>query len=255
MTDLRDSFHALPGSLSDLQLFTRFWEWERKIETELPRVVEQGNIEMVFQPIFRITQESAEPCGYEALARFPTAPEVPVGLWFRIAAETGLARDLELLAAENAIDSRRLLPIDGFLNVNASPQTALELVHLISPVGVTLVIDIAYNPALPASELHAIAVLLQASGVQMSLDDTPLDQLHHLKSAICHIRPDYLKVDVLAGLHDNPMGRFNLAQAATWCQDEDITLLAERVESVQDLELLKDLGVQMAQGYSLAKPV
>lgn len=253
---MHDPLHALPGSESDLRLFARFWEWERNVKAELPRVLADRDIETVFQPIFRITEKTPTPCGYEALTRFPIAPDVPAGLWFRTAREVGLGHDLELLAAETAIDHRRLLPTDCFLNINASLNTAADLASRISPkIGVPLVIDIPYNPVLSSPDLHPVCEALRAEGARISLDDTPLDQLHNLKPTIRRIQPNYLKIDVLVGLYDNPMGRFNLAEAATWCQDEGIALLAERVESPQDLKLLNHLGVELAQGYSLARPV
>jgi EAL domain-containing protein (putative c-di-GMP-specific phosphodiesterase class I) len=202
-----DLLHGVAGSELELRFFARFWEWERFVRENLPGVLEERLVTSLFQTLFSLNEGLVVPCGYEALARFPTGPRIPVGLWFRTARVVGLGAELDRLAAGTAAESCSLLPAE------------------------------------------------RSSAVAISLDDTPLDQLFDLRREIEAARPDYLKVDVLVGLFDSPMGRFNLAEGAAWCRDFGIVMIAERVEALEDLEMLYELGVEMAQGYSLARPV
>lgn len=255
MSSSPNLLHSLPGSESELRFFTRFWEWERTVKVNLARVLQERDVDIVFQTIFHLDQGHAAPCGYEALARFPIAPAIPVGLWFRIAHEMGLGKELEQVAASAAVDScGRVLAADHFLNVNMSLAGALDLVcDIAAGLDATLVVDVPFT-SLQEEACGYVFEHLQSLGAQVSLDDTPLDQLHSLRQAIRAARPRYVKVDVLFGLYDNAMGRFNLAEGAIWCRDAGISLVAERVEKPEDLELLHGLGVEMAQGYSLARP-
>lgn len=255
MSSSPNLLHSLPGSESELRFFARFWEWERTVRVNLPRVLQEGSVSTVFQTIFHLDEGHAAPCGYEALARFPIAPGIPVGLWFRTAHEMGLGSKLEQVAATAAVEcSGRVLTADHFFNINMSLGGAIDLVCAITPgLDTTLVVDIPCT-SLQEESCAYLFEHLQSLGAQVSVDDTPLDQLHSLRQTIRAARPRYVKVDVLSGLYDNAMGRFNLAEAAAWCRDTGISLIAERVEKPEDLELFHGLGVEMAQGYSLARP-
>lgn len=245
----------MPGSESELRVFARYWEWEHLIRDSLSRVLDERLLVTVYQTVFRLERGRALPCGYEALARFPAAPRVPVALWFRIARAEGLGRELESLAAETAVGSYAQLPPDCFLTVNSSLMSVeVVLAELAPRVDMPVILDIHYRAVFDGS-YQEICGIVREAGVGISLDDVPLEQLHELRSEIEAARPDHLKVDVLIGLFDNPMGRFNLAEAAAWCRDAGIVLVVERVETPQDFEMLQDLGVEMAQGYTLARPV
>ncbi len=254
MTPTTDLLHSLPGSQLDLRFFVRFWEWEHSVRENLPRVIEERAITVAFQTIFHLDDGRAVPCGYEALARFPIAPRIPVGLWFRTARDVGLGNELERLAARTASGSCSQLSADQFLNINVSLTNVHDVVNDIAPrLEAPLVVDLPCI-SLRDEACHATFEQLGASGVQVSLDHIPLDQLYSLRPVIHAARPRYVKVDVLSGLFDDPMGRFNLAEGAAWCRDVGIGLVVERVERAEDLEMLHGLGVEMAQGYSLARP-
>jgi EAL domain-containing protein (putative c-di-GMP-specific phosphodiesterase class I) len=249
-----DHLHDIRGSASDLQCFARLWEWERVVRESVSLVLETHITYTVFQPVFRLDSGSPELCGHEAFTRFPTAPRIPVGLWFRTAHEIGLGDRLERLAASTAVDSCRSCEAGGFLNVNASLATAVDIVIDVRPrLESQLVVDVPCSSVLDRG-FESVVDRLRDSGASVSLDDTPLDRLHDLRPRIEALKPDFLKVDVVAGLFDDAMGRFNLAEAAAWCRDSGIDMVAERVELQRDLDRLYDLGVAMAQGYSLARP-
>src|SRR4051812_14049067 len=71
--------------------------WHARID----QVLAEAAIEMVFQPI--VVLASDDRAGYEALARFPTAPDERPDVWFAQAATLGLADELELLAVRSAL--------------------------------------------------------------------------------------------------------------------------------------------------------
>lgn len=254
MSTLLDPFHETRASQSDLSAFVRFWQWERTVRERLSDVLAVGNLKMLFQPIFALQGESRRPSGYEALARFPVAPRIPVGLWFRVASEMGLAHDLELAAAQKAAEVFPRLPDDSLIFVNASLTTAIDLAdQMPGQMRSCLVVDIPYT-AMADPECKTVFHRLWEVGAEVAIDDVPVGDLHTVRPTLLALHPDYVKADMITGLTDDPMARFNLAEAAVWCLESDIGLIAERVEKATDLAVLYDLGVQWAQGYSLARP-
>ena len=74
--------------------------------------------------------------------------------------------------------------------------------------------------------------------------------------AIAEIQPDYLKVDMslVRNLHRDPIKRELIETIRRFSDSTGITLVAEGVESAEELETLALVGVQCAQGYLFAKP-
>ena len=233
----------------------RFWEWERTVEKELPRIVAEDDLRILFQPIYRLLRGVPIARGFEALSRFPVAPRIPVGLWFRTARELGMARDLEMAAIRAALRSLTRVSDEAFLCINASVDSVPPLVDVL-PLSLRerVIIDLPYS-ALHEAGGEEMFHLLRQSRAGVAVDDVPLEDLHHLRPTLAELRPDCIKVDVLTGLAESPMARFNLTEGSAWCQAAGITLIAERVERVADLAVLEGVGVGWAQGYSLSRPV
>lgn len=232
----------------------RVWEWERTVRDLLPGVISNGELVCLFQPIYELRAGVPLSRGYEALARFPNAPRIPIELWFRIAHATGQGVELELAAANKAIDSLIRFPHSAFLFLNASLATADVLARSLSPgVASRLVIDIPYSSGL---ELRSRQVFedLRAIGAKVSIDDVPVYDLEYVTQQLHGLRPNYMKVDVNAGLSDNTTRMAQLAKGSAWCHEAGINLLAERVETARDLLTLAEVGIEWAQGYSLARP-
>jgi EAL domain-containing protein (putative c-di-GMP-specific phosphodiesterase class I) len=152
------------------------------------------------------------------------------------------------------MDSMIRFPHSAFLFLNASAPTAAVLAESLAPaVAARIVIDIPYTSGLEASsrklfeDLHAI-------GAKVSIDDVPIYDLEYVSNHLRGLRPDYIKVDVNAGLVDNTTRMLQLARGSAFCHEEGIHLVAERVETARDLLTLAEVGIEWAQGYSLARP-
>jgi EAL domain-containing protein (putative c-di-GMP-specific phosphodiesterase class I) len=81
-------------------------------------VLDGGGPGIVFQLIVGL--DSARILGYEALSRF--ADSRPPDRWFAEAESVGLRAELELHAAEAALEYFEELPPDSLLSINLSPQ-------------------------------------------------------------------------------------------------------------------------------------
>ncbi len=247
--------HHARASQGDLMALARYWEWERTVEHELPRVIAETDIRIIFQPICRLLAGMPVVLGFEALSRFPAAPAIPAGVWFRTARELGLSRDLELTAISAAIEALGRVSEVAFLCVNASLDTVPDLVEIVpETLGERLIIDV-HHSAFPRPQRDEPFRLLRDLGARIAVDDVPLEGAHVLRAVLLELRPAFIKVDVLTGLADTPMARLELAECAAWCEEAGIELIAERVEHLEDLEILDKIGVRWAQGFCLAPPV
>jgi len=244
-------YRAAPA---DLMARARVWEWEKTVRELLTDVIANSAMIHLFQPIYELRAGVPLARGYEALARFPQAPRIPIGLWFRVAHDTGRGVELELAAANKALESLIRFPHSAFLFLNATVPTAAALAGSLTPrVASRLVIDIPYSAGLDAGSRHVFEELA-AIGAKVSIDDVPIYDLEYVSQHLHGLRPDYMKVDVNAGLSDNTTRMAQLARGSAWCHEAGINLVAERVETARDLLTLAEVGIEWAQGYSLARP-
>jgi len=243
-------YRAAPA---DLMARARVWEWEKTVRQLLPEVISNSEMVCLFQPIYELRAGVPLSRGYEALARFPNAPRIPIGLWFRTAHDIGRGVELEMAAASKALESLIRFPHSAFLFLNASVATAAVLAGSLTPgVASRLVIDIPYSAGLDGA--RPVFDDLAAIGAQVSIDDVPIYDLEYVSLHLHGLRPNFMKVDVNAGLSDNTTRMAQLARGSAWCHEAGINLVAERVETARDLLTLAEVGIEWAQGYSLARP-
>lgn len=221
------------------------------------RVLAERSLRTAFQPICDLA--SREPIGFEALARFPGSADITPRQWFSAAAAGGLLQPLEMLAAETAIEKLPLLPAYAFISLNVSPSTAAstafsELVAAVPPA--RLVLDISEHAVVEHFRRFAAAIdSLRATGVRIALDDAGATDvsLQHLLD----IRPDILKVDtsVIHGIGDDFMRQAVVSAYVTLAQRSGAVILAEGIETEDELTALVSLGIGAGQGYLLGRPV
>src|SRR5690606_16609679 len=125
--------HHIRSNPRDLEALATVWRWEGIVQRLLPRVLETNDIETRFQAVYDVRPWVPVLRGYEAYARFPAAPEVPTGLWFRTAEHMGLGRELSLAAGRTALTTLRRIPRTAVLFVNTFPEAMADLVEAIEP--------------------------------------------------------------------------------------------------------------------------
>ncbi len=219
-------------------------------------VMDAGGPDMVFQPIFAL--ESGEAVGVEALARFPDGLRRSPSVWFADAAELGLTVELELSAIRAALKWCELLPEQAWLALNVSPDTVCthDLIKLLREArGQRIVLDMTeHSPVTDYDALILALDRLRESGVRVAVDDAGAGfaSLRH----ILLVAPDFIKLDVslTRGIATDARRRA-LARALTmFGGDIGGTVIAEGVETREDLQALSELHVPCAQGFHLAPP-
>lgn len=225
----------------------------------IERVLSGHGLSMAYQPIMDISRQRI--AGYEALARFThELPATGPDQWFRDAHLAGLGVELELQAIDTAMRIMPLLDETLDIAINASPETVLDprldqlFEHIAAPD--RLVLEITEHAAVERYEI--IAERLKAHrerGVKIAVDDAGAGyaSFRHILNLV----PDRIKLDMslTRDIDVDPARRALAAALIHFAAETGSTLVAEGVETAAELNTLRELGVNKAQGYFLGRPV
>jgi EAL domain-containing protein (putative c-di-GMP-specific phosphodiesterase class I) len=229
-------------------------EIHRSQVERIQRVLGGNELGIVLQPIADL--ETGEVIGYEALSRFlePTASPAE---WFGDADTVGLRAELELHALRAALARLDSLPPSSFLSINISPDSlAFEPCRgLDADTCSRIVLELTEHA--PVDDYDAVARALasaRADGVRIAIDDVGAGfaSLRH----ILHVAPEFIKLDssLTHDVQDDP-GRRAVAQAMiTFATELRATIIAEGIETEEQLQTLRALGVRYGQGFYIARP-
>jgi len=243
--------------------------YSRASEEDLDRGLRHGELEVQFQPIMDI--HSGEIAGAEALMRWnhPQRGIVPPEEFVPLAERTGMIERLGRLAFEQAAgqtrDWLRQLPVpdEFFVSVNLSP-TQLQTETLLSDmralvsqdrqVASHLKLEITEGQAMSNPE-HSAYMLsaLKAMGLRLALDDfgtghSSLSYLHRFPVDTIKIPAPFVQMADDSGLSHTqvPIIRSIVALAT----ELDLLVIAEGVETLEEIERLQQLNCQFAQGFA-----
>jgi EAL domain-containing protein (putative c-di-GMP-specific phosphodiesterase class I) len=224
---------------------------------QIRRAVEDaGSRRVVFQPICELGARRL--AGVEALARFDEPPRRGPAQWFAEAAEVGLLHELEMAAIGEALAHLPELPTDVYLALNASPPTAAsgELRDaLAASEPERIVVEITEHAPIEDYEaLNAALARLRDLGVRVAVDDAGAGfaSLRH----ILRLEPSFIKLDrsLIGGIQSDRNRQALAAGLVSFAQRADASIVAEGIESSEELDALAGLGVTHGQGFYLARP-
>lgn len=228
-------------------------EARRRIEHVLN---EDDALTTVFQPIKDLRTRRA--VGVEALSRFTGPMARTPDVWFREAQEVGLQRELDLRAAHAAMRHSERLPHGAYLSVNLSPESVLasEFQGLVDAIPCNrLVIEVTEHA--PVGDYEALAEALQSfrrRGGRLAVDDagSGFASLRH----ILRLAPDVIKLDIelTRGVDLDPARRALARALISFAGDINAVIVAEGIETEDELKTLGTLGVSYGQGFYLGRP-
>lgn len=250
--------HDVVSELADrLERQRRHEDEFARLERRIRGALDRGHPIAVFQPI--VCLEDGGVVGVEALARFDSAlTESPLA-WFQDAEAVDMRVELELAAMRAAAQAAHQLDEGVWLSLNVSPRTALgadRLLEVLSPVASDrLVVEITEQaPVEDYDELNEALGQLRATGVRIAVDDAGAgySSLRH----ILRLEPDLIKLDksLVRGIHHDRARRALATALISFATEIGAMMVAEGIETAEELEALRDLGVTFGQGYHLSRP-
>jgi EAL domain-containing protein (putative c-di-GMP-specific phosphodiesterase class I) len=215
-----------------------------------------SSLAMVFQPIVDLTDHSI--VGVEALSRFAAKPMRSPDLWFEEAASVGLGPTLEMKAIAAALAQADRLPDEAFLAVNVSPELLLsdKLDYLADdPICPRLVFELTEHVVVDDyGPIRSHIARFRERGARIAIDDTGagFSSMRH----ILLLQPEIIKLDqsLTHGVDHDPARRALASSLVSFAKDIGSDLIAEGVETADELLTLERLGAQWVQGFHIARP-
>lgn len=212
---------------------------------------------IVFQPIVDLRRGAVT--GYEALSRFPRELNLAPDIIFQRAGRLGRRMELEHMVCALVLEQRAQLPEGCFLTMNLGPDYLLsplwqQLVESQSDLG-GLVIEITEETSISNyDEIRERSAQIRARGGLVAVDDagSGYASLQH----ILELRPDFIKLNrnFVRDCHLDRAKSTMVEMMSAAADRLDAWVIAEGVETPQELDELIRIGVPLAQGYLLARP-
>jgi diguanylate cyclase (GGDEF)-like protein len=232
----------------------------------LEKLLQESRLYPVFQPIVNL--EDASIHAHEALIRGPqgTPMHTPDAL-LRAAAQEHMEYEFENACVVAAMKSWGQLNVPGrlFVNISAGVLTRLmavrgrdALLEMIQQLGVVprmLVLEITEHERIESMDHFAEVVAeVRSVGISIALDD--FGDGHSSLRLWSQIKPEVVKIDKYftrnISEHGDKLKTIQALQQIATIFGTD--LVAEGIETQEDLRVLRDLGITYGQGYFLGHP-
>jgi diguanylate cyclase (GGDEF)-like protein len=242
-----------------------------RLESDLRRAIEKQELRVFYQPI--VSVENGNLYGFEALVRWhhPDRGIVSPGDFIPLAEETGLILPLGMIVLHEACNQLRkwqqhsLSDRDLIMSVNLSgkqlmqPDLTDRIEEVLRESQVSpwhLKLEITETVVMENPELASITLAkLRGLGVRLSIDDfgTGYSSLSYLN----RFPVDTLKIDrsFISGMMQADDNLQIVKTIMTLAANLGMQVVAEGVETEEELNQLKLMKCQYAQGYLFAKPM
>src|SRR6266849_3971366 len=240
----------------------------RVLHQDLSLAIKNGELSLHYQPqaMSRQTAASSEVIGFEALARWhhPVRGFVPPGDFIPLAEESGLIVEMGEWILREACREAASWPMPLQIAVNLSPAQFMhgDLVGLVH----SILLETGLSPGRLELEItegvliedfdRGLALLrrLKALGVRISMDDfgSGYSSLSYLQA----FPFDKIKIDraFVMNLGRNPQSAAIVRAVIGLGHGLEMSIVAEGVETQEQLGFLADQGCDAVQGYFIGKP-
>ncbi|AFZ36219.1 response regulator receiver modulated diguanylate cyclase/phosphodiesterase [Stanieria cyanosphaera PCC 7437] len=240
-----------------------------KIETDLHRAIKQKELLVYYQPIVDLAQGKI--VGFEALVRWlhPQHGLMFPDSFLPVAEETGLICSIGSLVIEQACDQLSQWQQQGFTHLNIYINLAVQqlsqssLVEEIDRILAKTKLDsdsikLEITESSMMQNLQSTKLLLrqlQERGIKLSIDDfgTGYSSLSQLQTfPVNTLKIDRSFIQNLDGTPDN-LGLVPVILSIAHVMK--LNVVAEGIETKQQLTQLRELGCHFGQGFLFAKPL
>jgi EAL domain-containing protein (putative c-di-GMP-specific phosphodiesterase class I) len=239
--------------------------WRRRIEEDLRHAIGTDQLSLVFQPILNVPNDRIT--GFETLLRWNHPRHGPIGPdeFIPIAEESGLIGPLGDWVLREACREAATWQRPVRVGVNLSPiqlrgaSFPLRVMEILGETGLApnrLVVEVTETAAMThmAETLSCLSQLSEA-GISISLDDfgTGYSSLSNLRE----FSYESLKIDrsfVSAMATDKDSAVIVRATVAL-AHELDMKVIAEGVETAEQLDMLLAIGCVNMQGYLIGRPM
>jgi EAL domain-containing protein (putative c-di-GMP-specific phosphodiesterase class I) len=213
---------------------------------------EEPSFRTVFQPILEL--DSGHVTGREALTRFDDGIAPHERLAEEAARGNGL--ELEILLARASVQAAADFSSAEWLGLNVSVgliRAGRALSGIVERARREVVLEIDARALVGSPEVVQLLTQIPSGS---SLAITAVDPSYDCLTLVREMRPAFVKLDRawVRGLAGDPARMALVRALVALAAQTDSGLIAEGIETQEELDALKDAGVRFGQGYLLGRP-
>lgn len=228
---------------------------------DLNRLIEQKLVKFAFQPV--VSVRTGEIFGYEALMRSKSESIDSVDKIMKLAKHQYKLPQIESLTFEgvfDAMEENKVLIKDKKIFINSIASVLLPDKHeqyvrdKLANYSDQVVIEITES-----EEVNSDGIVIKKNyrnkyGTQIAIDD--FGSGYSTETSLLEVNPDFIKIDmvIIRDIHKDK-NRYQLVKSIVeYSKIRGIKIIAEGVETEEELYTLIELDVDLLQGYYLSKP-
>jgi EAL domain-containing protein (putative c-di-GMP-specific phosphodiesterase class I) len=227
---------------------------------QVPIVIKENQLYPVYQPIFNIQDNTVY--GYEGLSRVTNTAFNNILELIQIAKEHSKNSELNQIMIDNILKEFRYDNKKLFINLEMSNP---EIVHknfeeylmYIKNMGIKLedlVVEIPERTDTKNNLVLEIIDILRKHNIPVALDDYGAGYSNEY--ILVKVHPEIIKLDksVISGIDIDEYKQKFVRQFVAFAKQTNTKIVAEGVETKEELDKLIELGIDYGQGYYLGKP-
>jgi len=257
-----ESLQNIIRDLIQNEFFNDEFSQFKKSLSAVKQIVQKGMLVSYFQPIAQF--EPFQVFGHELFTNGPiNTPFAKPSSLISLAHLGGFMMEFEQAARESAfneLSNYRGFPDQLFLNncpaVILNPEFENTLMY--DRLGLkpeNIVIEVNESSTLDLlDDFIAKSRFYRSKGFKISIDDVGKD--HSGLFLVTQLKPDYAKLDVglVKNISQSPQKMLFVSNLVEYAYRYQIKLIAEGIETREQMETLQNLGINRGQGYYLGKP-
>ncbi len=224
----------------------------------LARSIREGAFTAVYQPVVDLA--AGTELGWEALTR-PTDPAFGSVLELLAAAQrNGKVEMLGKVLREMQVAVMGVLALEKLLFLNVHPfefqlDDGIESEPALQPWVRRIVLELTEAGQVSnfARARERVAAL-RAAGFRIAVDD--LGSGYSSLNNLALLEPDFVKLDMalVRGIQGDGRAARLIKHILEYCAGEGVRVVCEGIETQEELRVVRDLGVELVQGYLIARP-
>lgn len=238
---------------------------DQELDFRLCEIMRERSLTALFQPIVDLAHGSIG--AYEGLIRGPSNSPLhsPLQL-FRAADLCQRSVAVEHLCRRVTLESFARLRLPGDLFLNVSPECLLqpearygETLNLVHELGIDpqrVVIELTeQQPTYDYDMLREAVRHYRTMGFRIAIDD--LGEGFSSLRLWSELRPEFVKIDMhfIQGCDTDPVKMQFLKSIQEIARNSGCQVIAEGIETVFELNCVREIGIARGQGYYFARPV
>ena len=230
----------------------------RRTVREFHRMLEEQTIHTIYQPVVPFV--GSGPIGYEALSRGPIPSLASPLTLFQLAEQESLGPVLDQLCCRMAIGHFPVKDyIDSLIFINLLPETlemgfvnAQRLSEWVEEKGLTparVVLEVTEKKMTDPARFYTEVARLRQAGFRFAVDDVGTGYSN--LSLLSDLVPEFFKLDLdfVRLTRVRPVRQLLVETLVRFAGQIGAMVVAEGIESTEDAEVFRLLGVHLGQGF------